>query len=97
MAKYVLLSRFTQQGAQNIKDGPARLEAVKETLQGLGAELKDFYLTLGEYDAIVVVEAPDDETVATASLAIGSLGNVRIETLRAFTEDEYGQIVSTLP
>ncbi len=97
MAKYVLLSRFTQQGAQNIKDGPARLEAVKETLQGLGAELKDFYLTLGEYDAVVVVEAPDDETVATASLAIGSLGNVRIETLRAFTEDEYGQIVSTLP
>ncbi len=97
MARYVLLSRFTQQGAQNIKDGPARLEAVKETLQGLGAELKDFYLTLGEYDAVVVVEAPDDETVATASLAIGSLGNVRIETLRAFTEDEYGQIVSTLP
>ena len=97
MAKYVLLSRFTQQGAQNIKDGPARLEAVKETLQGLGAELKDFYLTLGEYDAVVVVEAPDDATVATASLAIGSLGNVRIETLRAFTEDEYGQIVSTLP
>ncbi len=97
MAKYVLLSRFTQQGAQNIKDGPARLEAVKETLQGLGAELKDFYLTLGEYDAVVVVEAPDDETVATASLAIGSLGNVRIETLRAFTEDEYGQIVGTLP
>ena len=97
MAKYVLLSRFTQQGAQNIKDGPARLEAVKETLQGLGAELKAFYLTLGEYDAVVVVEAPDDETVATASLAIGSLGNVRIETLRAFTEDEYGQIVGTLP
>ncbi len=97
MARYVLLSRFTQQGAQNIKDGPARLEAVKETLQGLGAELKDFYLTLGEYDAVVVVEAPDDETVATASLAIGSLDNVRIETLRAFTEDEYGQIVSTLP
>ena len=97
MAKYVLLSRFTQQGAQNIKDGPARLEAVKETLQGLGAELKDFYLTLGEYDAVVVVEAPDDATVATASLAIGSLGNVRIETLRAFTEDEYGQIVGTLP
>ena len=97
MARYVLLSRFTQQGAQNIKDGPARLEAVKETLQGLGAELKDFYLTLGEYDAVVVVEAPDDETIATASLAIGSLGNVRIETLRAFTEDEYGQIVGTLP
>ena len=97
MAKYVLLLRFTQQGAQNIKDGPARLEAAKETLQGLGAELQDFYLTLGEYDAVVVVEAPDDKTLAKASLAISSLGNVRIETLRAFTEEEYGEIVGTLP
>ncbi len=97
MAKYVLLTRFTQQGSQNIKDGPARLEAAKETLQGLGAELQDFYLTLGEYDAVVVVEAPDDKTLAKASLAISSLGNVRIETLRAFTEEEYGEIVGTLP
>ncbi len=96
MAKYVLLSRFTQQGAQNIKDGPARLEAVKETLQGLGAELQDFYLTLGECDAVVVVEAPDDKTLAKASLAISSLGNVRIETLRAFTEEEYGEIVGAI-
>ncbi len=97
MAKYLLLLRFTQQGAQNIKDGPERLEAAKETLQGLGAELQDFYLTLGEYDAVVVVEAPDDKTLAKASLAISSLGNVRIETLRAFTEEEYGEIVGTLP
>ncbi len=96
MAKYVLLSRFTQQGAQNIKDGPARLEAAKEALQGLGAELKDFCLTLGAYDAVVVVEAPDDKTVAKASLAISSLGNVRIETLRAFTEEEYGEIVGAI-
>ena len=96
MAKYVLLLRFTQQGAQNIKDGPARLEAAKETLQGLGAELQDFYLTLGEYDAVVVVEARDDKTLAKASLAISSLGNVRIETLRAFTEEEYGEIVGAI-
>ncbi len=96
MAKYVLLLRFTQQGAQNIKDGPSRLEAAKETLQGLGAELQDFYLTLGECDAVVVVEAPDDKTLAKASLAISSLGNVRIETLRAFTEEEYGEIVGAI-
>ncbi len=97
MARYVLLSRFTQQGSQNIKDGPARLDSARETLEGLGAELKDFCLTLGAYDAVVIVEAPDDETVAKASLAIGSLGNVRIETLRAFTEEEYREIVGTLP
>ncbi len=97
MATYIMLSRFTEQGLQTIKDGPARLEAAKNTLQGLGAELKDFYLTVGQYDAVAVVEAPDDETVARASLAIGSLGNVRLETLRAFTEEEYRKIVGALP
>ncbi len=97
MATYILLSRFTEQGMQTIKDGPERLEAARQTLQGLGAEVKDFYLAMGQYDAVVVVEAPDDETVAKASLAIGSLGNVRIETLRAFTEEEYRGIVRALP
>ncbi len=97
MAKYVLLSRFTQQGLETIKDGPARLDAARETLRALGAELKEFYLTIGGYDAVVVLEAPDDETVAKASLAIGSQGNVRIETLRAFTEDEYREMVGSLP
>ncbi len=97
MARYVLLTRFTQQGLQTIKDGPARLDAARQTFQGLGAELKDFYLTMGEYDAVVVLEAPNDETVAKASLAIGSLGNVRIETLRAFTEDEYRKMIGALP
>ncbi len=97
MAKYLLLTRFTQQGLETIKDGPARLDAARQTLQGFGAEIKDFYLTLGEYDAAVILEAPDDETVAKASLTIGALGNVRIETLRAFTEDEYRRMIGTLP
>ena len=97
MARYLLLSRFTTQGLQTIKDGPARLDAARQTFQALGAEVKDFYLTLGSYDAALVIEAPDDETVAKASLAIGALGNVRIETLRAFTEDEYRNLVGALP
>jgi uncharacterized protein with GYD domain len=97
MATFILLSRFTQQGLQTIKDSPARLDAVKQTLNGLGAEMKDFYLAMGQYDAVVVVEAPDDETIAKASIAIGSLGNVRIETLRAFNEDEYRQLIGSLP
>ena len=97
MAKYLLLTRFTQQGVETIKDGPARLDAARQTLRGLGAEIQDFYLTLGGYDAVVVLEAPDDETVAKASLTIGALGNVRIETLRAFTEDEYRRMIGTLP
>ncbi len=97
MARYLLLSRFTQQGIETIKDGAARLDAAKQTFQAFGAELKDFYLTLGAYDAALVIEAPDDKTVAKASLAISALGNVRIETLRAFTEEEYREIVGTLP
>jgi uncharacterized protein with GYD domain len=97
MPSYVLLSTFTQQGLKSIKDGPARLEAARKTLKGLGATLKDFYLVTGRYDAVVVAEAPDDETMAKASMAIGSLGNVRIETLRAFTEKEYRKLVGELP
>ena len=97
MATYLLLTRFTQQGVATIKDGPARLDAAREQLKGLGAELKNFYLSIGQYDAVVVVEAPDDETVARASLAVSALGNVRIETLRAFTEDEYRELVGSLP
>ena len=97
MPTYILLSRFTPQGLQNIKDGPARVKAARRTFKGLGAELKDFYLVTGQYDAVVVIEAPDDETVAKASMAIGSQGNVRIETLRAFSEDQYRDLVAALP
>ena len=97
MATYILHTRFTQQGVETIKDGPARLDAARESLKGLGAELKNFYLAIGQYDAVVVVEAPDDETIAKASLAIGAVGNVRLETLRVFTEDEYRELVSALP
>ena len=97
MATYIMLSRFTERGLQNIKDSPARLEAARKTFQGVGAELKDFYLTTGQYDSVIVVEAPDEATVARASMAIGALGNVRVETLRAFTEVEYKGIVDSLP
>ena len=63
----------------------------------MGAERKQFYLTLGRYDAVVIAEAPDDETAAKVALAIGSAGNVRTEILRAFAEDEYKKIIAALP
>jgi uncharacterized protein with GYD domain len=97
MATYVLLSRFTQQGLERIKDGPDRLEAARKMLKGLGCALKDFYLVAGQYDTVVIMEAPDEKAAARASLAIGSQGNVRIETLRAFDEKEYRELVKTLP
>lgn len=96
MATYIILFRFTPQGIKNIKESPARIDAAKQTFQTMGAEVKEFYSVMGRYDTVFVVEAPDDETIAKASLAIGSLGNVRTETLRAFTEDEYRRIVADL-
>lgn len=63
----------------------------------MGAELKEFFLVMGQYDLILVSEAPDDETVAKIALTLGSLGNVRTESFRAFKEDEYRKIVASLP
>ena len=97
MATYIMLLRFTQQGIQNIKESPARVEAAKKLCQSMGAKMKAFYLVMGQYDAVLVVEASDDETIAKIGLAGGSLGNVRTETLRAFTEHEYRQIIAALP
>ena len=97
MATYISLLRFTQQGVENIKESPARLDAAKQAFQAMGAELKEFYLVMGEYDAVVVAEAPDDETVAKLALAIGAAGAIRTETLRAFPEEEYRKIIAALP
>jgi len=89
MATYITLIRWTEKGIENVKDSPNRLDAAKKAFQAAGAELKEFYLVQGRYDAVVVSEAPDDETVAKLALAIGSKGAIRTETLRAFTEDGY--------
>ena len=97
MATYISLLRFTQQGIQNIKESPARLDKAKQAFRAMGGELKEFYLVMGRYDAVVVSEAPDDETVAKLTLAIGSAGAIRTETLRAFPEEEYRKIIAALP
>jgi len=97
MATYILLVNWTQKGIEKIKDCPDRLDAAKKVFQAFGAELKKFYLVTGQYDMVVVTEAPDDETAAKVALAIGSAGRVRTQTLRAFTEDEYREIIASLP
>ena len=97
MATYISLLKFTCQGIEKIKESPARLDAAKQAFQAMGAELKEFYLVMGSYDIVIISEAPDDETVAKLALSIGSQGNIRTETLRAFTEDEYKKIISELP
>jgi uncharacterized protein with GYD domain len=97
MPTYIVLTRFTPRGLENLKDSPARVQRFREMLTGLGARLKDFYSVTGQYDSISVVEAPNDEAMAKAALALGSLGNVRTETLRAFTEQEYRDLIASLP
>ena len=97
MPTYISLIRLTQKGIENIKDSPDRLDAAKKAFQDKGAEIKAFYLVMGEYDIVVISEAPDDETVTKLALTIGSLGSIRTESLRAFTEDEYRKIIADLP
>jgi len=97
MATYISLLRFTPQGMKNIKQAPDRLDAAKKAYKAAGAEIKAFYLTMGQHDAVAVFEAPDDETTAKITLSIGTLGNVQTETFRAFPESDYRKIVSALP
>ncbi len=97
MPSYIHLIRFTQKGIENIKEGAARLDAVKQSYKAMGAEIKGFYLMMGQYDAVVIVDAPNDETMAKVALASGMRGTVRSETSRAFTEEEYRKILASLP
>ena len=94
---YILLVNYTPQGIANIKESPDRANAARELARTCGAEMKDFYMTLGAFDIVATVEAPNDQAVAKFVLALGSLGNVRTTTLKAFTEPEFREIIRALP
>ncbi len=97
MPTYISLLHFTQKGIETIKDAPGRLDEAKRAYRDAGAEIKAFYLVMGQYDMVVVSEAPNDEVIAELALALGARGTSRSETLRAFREDEYRRIVAALP
>lgn len=98
MHTYVIFFAYTAQGIKQIKNGPDRVKAAKQTVESVGGVMKSFYGLLGsEFDTMFILEAPDDEAVAKAALAIGSAGNVRTRTHRIFTENEFGRLVSDLP
>lgn len=97
MPTYISLIRWTQKGIESIKESPSRHDMAKQAFKAAGAELKEVYLVMGQYDLVIIGEAPDDETVAKLSLAMGARGSIRMETLRAFTEDEYRKIIAALP
>jgi uncharacterized protein with GYD domain len=73
------------------------LEAGKKAVESAGGKLKSFHMLMGQYDMAILVEAPDDATLARINLSLAAQGGVRTETLRAFTEDEYRKIISSLP
>lgn len=97
MPIYITLLRYTQKGAENIQHSPARIDAARKAAKQVGAEIKQYYLVMGRYDAVVVSEGPDDEAMVRLAIATASQGNVTTETLRAFTEEEFRQFVATLP
>lgn len=97
MIRYVTLLNFTDQGIRNVKQTIDRAKAFKATADKLGATLKDLYWTQGSYDLVATIEVPDEQTGMSLLLALGSLGNIRSQTLRAFTSDEMKPILSKMP
>ena len=96
MATYIVLSSFTDQGIRTVKETTRRSEAVREMARKMGIDTKSIYWTIGQYDVVATFEAPDDETMTALSLAISSMGNVRTQTLRAFSKDDMGGILAKL-
>ena len=96
MANYILLINFTAQGVHNIEDSTNRAAAVTALGKKMKVKVKDIYWCLGAHDGVLVAEASDDESMTAFALSIASLGNVRIETLRAFKAGEFKSIVGKM-
>lgn len=96
MATYILLANWTQDGFREIQSSPRRLDEFKELCKESGAKIVAFYMTMGPYDMVLIVEAPDDTVIAHLTLLGGKGGAVRTVTLKAFSEDEYRKIVQSL-
>ena len=96
MATYVMLAHFTEQGIKNVKDSPKRADAFRQSAKKHGATVKEIFWTLGQYDLVAILDAPDDVTVTALGLSLGTLGNVRTQTLRAFSEAEMAAILGKM-
>ena len=96
MPTYIALIKWTQQGIAAVEGSPARLDSGRKLFRKRGVKIKDTFLTMGQYDLVCVIEAPDDETYASAMLFLGSQGNVQTETLKAFTETQFRSIVASV-
>jgi uncharacterized protein with GYD domain len=96
MATYIVLTSFTDQGIRNAKDTTKRADGVRELAKKFGVTAKEFYWTLGAYDVVALFEAPDDASMTALGLAIGAAGNVRTQTLRAFSREEMNKVLAKL-
>lgn len=96
MPHFVTLVRYTQQGISKLKESPARLDAARKAAEKVGGKIHGWYLTMGQYDAVLISEFPNDETAAKFMLSVGAMGNISTETLKAFNEAEYRSILGGL-
>lgn len=96
MGHYIGLFNYTHQGITNIADSPDRLDAARTALAAIGVDLKEVFLTMGRYDLVAIIEAENDAAAARAVLMTGSQGNVASETLKAFNENEFREIIGSL-
>ena len=94
---FASLMKLTKQGISKIKEAPQRVENATKIFESMGGKILAFYFTMGEYDKVVIAEAPNAETVMTMLAALGSYGNVRTKTLRAFTKDEFAKLLENIP
>lgn len=94
MATFVVLGNFTEQGIRGIKDTAKRAKAFRDTAKAMGVTIKEIFWTLGAFDVVATMEGPNDETVASLMMKVGSLGNLKSQTLRAFSESEVVTLLS---
>ena len=93
---YVILAKFTDQGIRNTKDSPKRAEAFKQMAKTFGVSVKEMFWTQGRYDIVTIVEAPDEFSATALNLSLSALGNIRTESLRAFSAAEMATIVGKM-
>lgn len=94
MATFISLLNFTEQGVKNFRSSPDRADAFKSMAKKMGVTVKEIYWTVGVYDIVLILDAPDDETIAALMLSLASFGNVKTHTLRAFDASQIKKIIS---
>ena len=96
MPTYIMLSKWTDQGIRHVTDSPGRLDAARQLCRQHGAEITGFYMTMGPYDMVVIIDAPNDDAFARLAVSIAKGGNIRTTTLKAFDEAQYRKIIGSV-